>query len=53
VRLLVESHTLIWAVDDPSQLTPIAAAAIQDTADELFVSAATIWEIAIKLSLGN
>jgi PIN domain nuclease of toxin-antitoxin system len=53
VRLLVDSHTVIWAVDDPSQLSPAATAALQNPANELLVSAATIWEIAIKVGLGK
>ena len=53
MRLLIDSHTLIWAVDDPSRLSPAAAVALQDPANELLLSAATIWEIAIKVSLGK
>jgi PIN domain nuclease of toxin-antitoxin system len=53
VRLLVDSHTLIWAVDDPTQLSPAATVALQDPANDLFLSAATIWEIAIKIGLGK
>ncbi|HKB01798.1 MAG TPA: type II toxin-antitoxin system VapC family toxin [Gemmataceae bacterium] len=53
MRLLVDSHTVIWAVDDPTQLSPAARAALQDPANELLVSAATIWEIAIKVGLGK
>jgi PIN domain nuclease of toxin-antitoxin system len=53
MRLLVDSHTLIWAVDDPSRLGNAAITALQDPANELIVSAATIWEIAIKVGLGK
>jgi PIN domain nuclease of toxin-antitoxin system len=53
MRLLVDSHSLIWAVDDPSRLSPAATAALQDPAHELLVSAATVWEIAIKVGLGK
>jgi PIN domain nuclease of toxin-antitoxin system len=49
MRLLTDSHTLIWAVDDPSRLSPAAATALQDPANQLLVSAATPWEIAIKV----
>jgi PIN domain nuclease of toxin-antitoxin system len=44
MRVLVDSQSVIWAVDDPSRLSPAAVAALQDPANELFVSAATIWE---------
>jgi PIN domain nuclease of toxin-antitoxin system len=53
MNLLVDSHTLIWAVDDPSRLSAAAIAALRDPANELFLSAATVWEIGIKVSLGK
>ena len=53
MRLLVDSHTLIWAVDDPAQITPAAAVALQDAANDLLLSAASIREIAIKIGLGK
>jgi PIN domain nuclease of toxin-antitoxin system len=53
VRLLVDSHTVLWAVDNPSRLSAAASAALQDPANELLVSAATVWEIAIKVGLGK
>jgi PIN domain nuclease of toxin-antitoxin system len=53
MRLQVDAHSLIWAVDDTSRLSPAAATALQDPANELLVSAATVWEIAIKVGLGK
>jgi PIN domain nuclease of toxin-antitoxin system len=53
VRLLLDSHTLLWAVDDPTHLSAAAAAALQDPANDLLLSAATIWEMAIKVGLGK
>src|SRR5439155_9982001 len=49
VRLLLDTHTLIWALDDPAKLSNPAAAALQDPANELLLSAATVWELAIKI----
>lgn len=51
--MLLDSHSLIWAVDDPSQLSQDAAFALRDPANDVFVSAATIWELAIKCGLGR
>jgi PIN domain nuclease of toxin-antitoxin system len=51
MRLLVDSHALLWAVDDPRQLSSSAATALQDPANELLLSAASVWEIAIKVGL--
>jgi len=49
MRLLVDAQTVIWAVDDPSKLSPKATAALQDPANDLLLSASTIWEISIKV----
>ena len=53
MRLLLDSHTLIWAVDDPAKLSPAAVAALQDPANDILLSAATVWEISIKVGLGK
>ena len=53
MRLLLDSHTIIWAVDDPARLSAAATAAILDPANERLVSAGTVWELAIKFGLGN
>jgi PIN domain nuclease of toxin-antitoxin system len=53
VRLLLDTHTLLWfALGDP-QLRTTALSAINDPANEKLVSPATYWEIAIKVSLGK
>ncbi len=51
MKLLVDSHTLLWAVDQPAQLGSAAASALRDPANDLLVSAATVWELAIKVGL--
>ncbi len=51
MRLLLDSHALIWAMDDPSRLSPKAAGGLENPANDLFLSAGTIWEIAIKVGL--
>lgn len=53
MRVLLDTHTLIWAVDDPGRLTPAAVVALQDPANQLMVSAATVWEVAIKTGTGK
>ena len=53
MRLLVDSHSLIWYVDQPNQLSPLALTTIVDPANELFLSAASIWEISIKVGLNK
>lgn len=53
MKLLVDAHTLIWAVDDPAKLGPQAVTALQDPSNDLLLSVGTIWEIAIKVGLGK
>ena len=51
MRLLIDSQSLIWYVDQDHLLTPAAHAGIADPNNDLPLSAATIWEIAIKVGL--
>jgi len=53
VRLLLDAHTLIWAVDSPFQLGPSAVVALQLPTNQLLISAGTIWELAIKVGIGK
>lgn len=53
MRVLLDTHTFIWAVDDVSKLGPQATAELVNPANELLVSAASVWEIAIKVSIGK
>lgn len=48
MKLLLDTHTLLWLVDGDARLTPPARNAIADPANELFISVATTWELAIK-----
>ena len=52
-RLLLDTHVVLWALDDHPKLSLRARSAITNPANEVFVSAASIWEIAIKRSLGK
>jgi PIN domain nuclease of toxin-antitoxin system len=53
VRLLLDTHTLIWWRADPDKLTRTAFAALADPTAEVYVSAASAWEIATKYRLGK
>jgi PIN domain nuclease of toxin-antitoxin system len=53
MRVLLDTHALLWfALDDP-QLSPAARAAILDPANDKLVSPASWWEIGIKMSTGK
>lgn len=53
MHLLLDTHVLLWWLDDPLQLSESARAAIRDGGNVVCVSAATVWEIVIKKSLGK
>ncbi|HET7315427.1 type II toxin-antitoxin system VapC family toxin [Salinisphaera sp.] len=51
--LLLDTHILLWAAAEPWKLGERAAGLIEDRANRLLFSAASIWEIAIKSGLGR
>jgi PIN domain nuclease of toxin-antitoxin system len=53
VRLLLDTHVLLWAASAPEQLLPDARDALEDGQNDIVVSVVTAWEIAIKQSLGK
>lgn len=53
MNLLLDTHVLLWALDDDPSLSPAARTAITDGRNMVFVSAATAWEITIKKALGK
>ncbi|MBY0524277.1 MAG: type II toxin-antitoxin system VapC family toxin [Gemmataceae bacterium] len=53
MRLLLDSHTLIWAADEPAKVSAPAMSLMTNAANELLISAVTIWEIAIKVGKGR
>ena len=53
MRLLLDSHTLIWSQDDTGQLSAAANAALSNPGNDRLISAATVWEIAIKVGKGR
>jgi PIN domain nuclease of toxin-antitoxin system len=53
MRLLLDTHILLWALDHPARLDSGTRALLEDPANEVLFSAASIWEIAIKVRLGR
>jgi len=53
VRLLLDTHIALWAIVDDPRLSAKARALIVDPANEVVVSAASLWEIAIKYALAR
>ncbi len=52
-RLLLDTHVFLWWLADDPCLGPEARTLIADSRNVVYVSAATVWEIAIKKSLGK
>ncbi len=51
--LLLDTHPLLWAAGQPDRLSPAARDLITDANNELWFSAASIWEVTIKHGLGR
>ncbi len=51
MRLLLDTHVALWAVTDDARLSEKAHGLITDAGNDIFVSAASVWEIAIKHAL--
>ena len=53
MNLLLDTHTLIWALEDNPTLSQEARTAITEGANLVFVSPIAVWEIGIKKALGK
>jgi PIN domain nuclease of toxin-antitoxin system len=53
LRLLLDTHMLLWWLQDSRSLPKTARKLIQDPENTVFVSAVTLWEIWLKKSLGK
>lgn len=51
--LLLDTHVLLWWLTEPERLSPHALDSIASADQRVFVSAASAWEIGIKLSVGK
>jgi PIN domain nuclease of toxin-antitoxin system len=53
VSLLLDSHALLWALHAPERMRPEAVALIQDPRRAVYFSAASAWELEIKVAKGK
>ena len=53
MRLLLDTHVVLWAVLDAPELPPAFRAALTDRTVETYVSAVSVWEVSIKRALGK
>ena len=53
MRLLLDTHAMYWYIEGDPKLSSTAHTLIQDASNDVFVSPASYWEIAIKVSIGK
>ena len=53
MRLLVDTHAALWLLGEDGRLSPRADELLTDAGNEVLLSAAVVWEVAIKRSLGK
>lgn len=53
MKLLLDTHLLLWAAGEPKRLSKQARTLIENPDNELLFSAASLWEVAIKRGLGR
>lgn len=53
MRVLLDTHALFWWFSAPDRLSSRARSILSNTQNQVFVSAATAWELAIKVGLGK
>ena len=53
MRLLLDTHALLWWLSDDAQLGPAARDLIADPAHDVFVSVVSLWEIQVKARVGK
>ena len=53
MRLLLDTHAFLWTITEPGKLPAKSRSAIENTVNEAFVSAVSLWEISIKVRLNK
>ena len=53
MKVLLDTHIVLWYLDDHPKLTAQAKAMIEDQSNEVWISIVSLWEMAIKSSLGK
>lgn len=53
MKILLDTHTLLWWLGNDPRLGPTARHTLRDTSNRIWVSQISLWEIAIKTSIGK
>ena len=53
MKILIDTCTFLWFIEDNPKLSSLAKSLIEDDNNEIFLSIISVWEIAIKVSIGK
>ena len=53
MKILLDTHAFLWWCDDSSKLSSLALKLIKDSSNDIYLSVASVWEMAIKIRLGK
>ena len=53
MEYLIDTHTLLWFLEDSNELSGTAKKVVEDERNRIFISIASLWEISIKTALGR
>ena len=53
MKLLLDTHTLLWWRDNPAELSAVSLTALSDPSNTLFLSMVSLWELQIKVGLNK
>jgi PIN domain nuclease of toxin-antitoxin system len=53
MKILLDTCTFVWAMDETEQLPESVVGLLNDPANELYLSAVSVWEVAVKCGLGK
>jgi PIN domain nuclease of toxin-antitoxin system len=53
MKLLLDTHSFLWFIGGDERLSPTGRMLIEDVNNDVFLSVASLWEMAIKISLGR
>ncbi len=53
MKLLLDTHVLLWSLNDSDRLGPTARSLLADRANDVLVSVASLWEVALKSQVGK
>ena len=53
MRLLLDTHVAVWWFNDPTKVRPDARSVLEDSANDAFLSSASVWETGLKQATGR